>query len=65
MTTFAKPLAQTRHNEIALRDERVALTWADVDDTLNRVANALLSENLGESRRIAVYAENGVETAFS
>ncbi len=65
MTTFAKPLAQTRRNEIALRDERVAMTWADVDDALNRVANALLSENLGESRRIAVYAENGVETAFS
>jgi long-chain acyl-CoA synthetase len=65
MTAFAKPLAYSRPNEIALRDERVALTWADVDDALNRVTNALLAEDLGHSRRIAVYAENGVETAFA
>jgi long-chain acyl-CoA synthetase len=65
MTTFARPLSLSRPNEIALRDERVALTWADVDDALNRVANALLAEDLGASRRIAVFAENGVETAFA
>ncbi len=65
MTTFAQPLIHTRPGEIALRDERVALTWAGVDDALNRVANALLGEDLGAARRVAVFAENGVETAFA
>jgi long-chain acyl-CoA synthetase len=65
MTAFAKPLIRTRPDEIALRDERVALTWADVDDALNRVANALLGETLGPDRRVAVFAENAVETAFA
>ena len=65
MTIFSKPLAESRPAEIALRDERVALSWGDLDDVLNRVTNALLGEDLGEARRIAVFAENGVETAIA
>ena len=48
-----------------MRDDRVALRWADVDDLLNRVANALHSLDLGPQRRIAVYAENSAETVLA
>lgn len=51
---FAKSMARERPDEIALRDENKALTWADVDDILNRVTNGLLNLDLGSDRRIAV-----------
>ena len=63
--SFARAFADARPEEIALRDDRVACTWADVDDTLNRVANGLHGLDLGAQRRIAVFAENAVETAFA
>ncbi len=63
--TFARQYAATRADEIAIRDERVALSWGELDDVLNRVCNALLATDLGDQRRIAVFAENGVETAFA
>ncbi len=65
MTAFGKRLAAARPDEIALRDETVALTWAEVDDRLNRLANGLLAMDLGPDRRIAVFAENAVETALA
>jgi long-chain acyl-CoA synthetase len=65
VTAFARPLAEQRPAQIALRDARVALTWADIDEMLNRIANALLAEDLGDARRVAVFAENGVETALA
>ena len=39
--------------------------WAEVDDVLNRVANRLDAADLGPSRRVAVFAENAVETALA
>jgi long-chain acyl-CoA synthetase len=63
--TFAKSIAAERPDEIALRDENHAFTWADVDDSLNRVTNGLLGLELGPDRRIAVFAENSAETAFA
>ncbi len=65
MPSFAADLAAQRPEEIAIRDENRALTWADVDDVLNRVANGLNTFNLGEMRRVAVFAENCVETALA
>ncbi len=65
MTLFARPLAASRPQEVALRDERVALTWAEVDEVLNRAANALATMDLGTERRVAVFAENAVETALA
>ncbi len=65
MTTFAKTIAAERPSEIALRDPRQALTWLEVDDCLNRAANAIRAADLGTERRIAVFAENGVETAIA
>jgi long-chain acyl-CoA synthetase len=65
LTTFAAELARARPDEVAIRDERQALGWAQVDEVLNRVANGLLARDLGPEHRIAVFAENAVETAMA
>ena len=65
MPAFARLLAVDRPDEIAIRDHRQALRWTDVDDVLNRVANGLGSIDLGPARRVAVFAENAVETALA
>ena len=49
----------------ALADERQALTWVELDGMLNRAANALLSLDLSRERRVAVFAENSVETVIA
>jgi long-chain acyl-CoA synthetase len=58
-------LARERPDQIAVRDERAALSWSDVDDTLNRVANGLHALRLDGARRVAVFAENSVETLLA
>ena len=63
--TFAKPYSKEHPEEIAIRDPDKALTWADVDDVLNRCANGLQAMDLGPEIRIAVFAENYVETALA
>jgi acyl-CoA synthetase (AMP-forming)/AMP-acid ligase II len=65
MPEFARRLAAERPDEIALRDPDCALTWAEVGDVLNRVANRALAADLGPSRRVAVFAENANETALA
>lgn len=65
MTTFAAPLASERPGEIALADSRTELGWGGVDDVCNRAANALLALDLGPERRVAVFAENSVETGLA
>lgn len=46
---------------IALRDERLELTWAEVHERVTRATNAMLALPLGPDRRIAVFAENSAE----
>ena len=65
MTTFANALAAERPGEIALRDETKSLDWAELDERLNRIANGLNALDLGPHRRVAVFAENAVETALA
>ena len=65
MPSFSADLSVSAPDEIAIRDEDRALRWTDVDDVLNRVANGINSYDLGEQRRIAVFAENAVETAMA
>ncbi|TNF83172.1 MAG: acyl--CoA ligase [Gammaproteobacteria bacterium] len=65
MTTFAPRLAEERPDEIAVRDQNSALTWSEVDDVLNRAVNALLALDLGPDRRMAVFAENALETGLA
>ncbi|MEM9744480.1 MAG: AMP-binding protein [Pseudomonadota bacterium] len=65
MPSFARQLAAERPTEVALRDAHNELTWAEVDASLNRVANGLRRVDLGPAQRIAVFAENAVETALA
>ena len=65
MTIFGARLSALRPDEVALRDPDRELSWADVDDSANRGANALHAIDLGTARRIAVYAENAVETVLA
>ncbi len=65
MPRFARVLADAAPEQIALRDPRRNLRWAEVDDVLNRVANAVLNTELGPDRRVAVFADNSVETALA
>ena len=63
--SFAAPMAVERPDEIAIRDPQKAFKWAEVDDVINRCANGLQSADLGPDTRIAVFAENSVETALA
>ena len=65
MPAFAAALAASKPADIALRDESKTMSWAEVDDVLNRVANGLQTVDLGAARRVAVFAENAVETAMA
>jgi acyl-CoA synthetase (AMP-forming)/AMP-acid ligase II len=65
MPEFAQRLSEAHPDTIAIRDPSAALTWAEVDDVLNRVANTLAAVDLGPAHRIAVFAENAVETALA
>ena len=57
--------ARKRPDEVALQDGQIALTWPDLNAALNRVANGLRAMPLGTSRRVAVFAENSVETVLA
>ncbi len=66
MSQFADDLAASRPDEIAIRDPDRALGWAEVGDILDRVGNRLVTGiDLGPHRRVAVFAENAVETALA
>jgi long-chain acyl-CoA synthetase len=75
MPQFARALADANPDAFALveygsefggpgSNER-RMGWAEVDDVLNRVANLVLAADLGPERRVAVFAENAMETALA
>lgn len=63
--TFAKKYAGEYPEETAIQDDHHSLSWAEVDDELNRCANGLQAMDLGPGTRIAVFAENSLETAMA
>lgn len=65
MTEFAVRLAEAKPDDWALRDGRYAIAWGEVYESLNRFVNGLSQLDLGEARRIAVFAENAIETALA
>jgi long-chain acyl-CoA synthetase len=69
MPRFAKNNAAADPTGFALVDAGREMTWAEVDDALNRCANLLLAADragdLGPDHRIAVFAENAAETALA
>jgi acyl-CoA synthetase (AMP-forming)/AMP-acid ligase II len=50
---------------MALADERMTISWAELDILLNRVTNALLGAGLGAHDRIGVFAPNSCETVLA
>jgi long-chain acyl-CoA synthetase len=65
MVLIAADLAADRPDQVALQDDEVTLGWAQVNDTLNRVVNGLDDFDLGPDRRVAVLADNSVETVLA
>ena len=65
MPKFSKQQALKTPNTVAMTDPYKSLTWEEVDEIINRAANIILKLNLGEKRRIAVFAENAAETALA
>lgn len=65
MVAFARKLAEQHPEQIALCDSERSLRWAELDDVLSRAANALFEAELGPDRRVAVFAENAIETAIA
>jgi len=63
--TFAKKYAEEYPDETAIQDSQHAFSWAEVNDKLNRCANGLQAADLGPDVRVAVFAENHVETALA
>lgn len=49
---------------LALVDERVEITWSQLDETLNRLGNAVL-ETVMPGERATVFAENSTETLIA
>ena len=49
----------------ALTDGAENLTWASLNERLNRAVSALLAADLGPERRVAVMAQNGVPAAIA
>ena len=65
MPKFAKEQALRTPDSPAMIDPYKTLTWEQVDEIINRAANIILQTDLGEKRRIAVFAENAAETALA
>jgi len=65
MPAFARQLAADRPDQAALVCGDHTYDWATVDSVLNRGADRLRHAELGENRRVAVFAENAAETALA
>ena len=63
--SFAKEYAKENPEEIAIQDANQSLTWDEVDDVLSRCGNGLQVLDLGPDKRVAVFAENSVQTALA
>ena len=64
MSVTAAGIDPSRRTELALADERISYSWAELDPILNRAANALLGLDYAE-RRVAVFAPNSAEAVIA
>lgn len=64
MSLTLQSVAPERRGELALADERVSFTWAELDKVLNRAANAM-NGAVDASRRVAVFAPNSAENVIA
>ena len=62
--TCLRRSAQQHPAQLALADSRQQLTWAKLDQQLNRVANALIGLGIQPNERIAILGRNSVDYAL-
>jgi len=62
MANLLTPHVTARPHEPAVVDDRGSLTWAELNDRVNRLISALRARGLAEGDRIAVIAGNQRET---
>ncbi len=54
--------AVDRPDEVAIRDSLSVLSWRELDDLVDRVVTRLAALGIGRGDRVAVFAENSLET---
>ena len=65
MAVVLREFAASHPTDVGVRDGRTALTWPQLNTLVNKIINAINASDLGPSRRVAVFAENSVETALA
>lgn len=65
MAVGIREYAAERGSEIGLVDALSSRTWIEINDRLNRIANAVRAMDLPAGTRVAVYAENSAETVLA
>ena len=65
MAVVLREFAASHPTDVGVRDGRTALTWPQLNTLVNKIVNAINASDLGPSRRVAVFAENSVETALA
>ena len=64
MSRIIREMARTMPDGLALADERMSLTWAEVERELDRATRALSGLDLGPDERVAVFARNCAENVL-
>ena len=65
MSLLAQHIPADDPDQMALTDQRTTLGWAELDRMVDRAVNLLHTLDLGLERRLAVFAENSVETVIA
>jgi acyl-CoA synthetase (AMP-forming)/AMP-acid ligase II len=65
MSLAAAEKAKRTPSELALADERVEISWAELDPLLDKATNALLDLGLKPGERIGIFAPNSAETVLA
>jgi long-chain acyl-CoA synthetase len=58
MAVLTSGFAASRGSDLALADDTATLTWAELDERVNRLINALRDAGIGSGDTIAVVAGN-------
>ena len=64
MALASHRMAAIAGDGLALADERISLSWLELDAMLNRAANGLIARPMGGERRVAVFAANSSEAVI-
>ena len=65
MSLLAQHIPADDPDQMALADQQTTLGWAELDRMMNQAVNLLHTLDLGPERRLAVFAENSVETVIA